>query len=116
MNAFGHRTPIRGANGEVTGLRDKPAVRITRNTLSGMHGPDRDRKLVVRLIDGDLIEFRPAGTQRRKVMSAFDLYDHIMRTEANAMCRAKRESQKERKAIRLAQQRQARAEARLTRP
>jgi len=106
---FGHKVPVRDASGVVTGLRDKPARRVTRNTLGGNHGPDRGRKLAVSLVDGDLIEFRPTGTRRRHVVSAFDVFAFVLRTEAAVVRRAIEKARKDRKAQRLADARQARA-------
>lgn len=80
-----------------------------------MHGPDRNKQLVVSLKDGDLIEIRPVRTQRMKAISAFDLYDYLIRLEAGVVARQKREDKKAKKAERLARQRQERAEKRLFR-
>ena len=100
MREFGHKVPLRGDNGELTGLQERPAVRVTRNGLSGGYGPDSGRKLVVSLMDGDLIVFRPKGTRQRKAVSAFDLYSYVHRVEVAALARAKREAAKERRAAR----------------
>jgi hypothetical protein len=88
---------------------------VTRSALGFNHGPDRGRCVVVSLLDGDLIEFRPYGTQRRYQVRAIDCYEWVLRSRANAATLERARAKKARKAERLAQQRQARAEKRLFR-
>lgn len=102
MKEFGHKVPIRGENGELVGLRERPAVRVTRNTLSGAYGPDGGRKLVVSMVDGDLLVMRPKGTQQRKSISVFDVFAYVHRIEVAAVAKAKREASKAKRQARLA--------------
>lgn len=118
MKSFSHKRPVREGN-EIISLKPAPAVRVTENTLGRDHGSDAGRKLVVSLVDGDLITFRPQGcpaSKRTKSISAFDVYAHVLRIEANAIARAKREEKRDKHQERLARARQERAEKRLTRP
>ena len=92
---------------------EKPCRRLTRGALDGSHGPDRGRKLVASFVPGDLVEIRPQGTRRAEVISLFDIYRLSLRMRANAEHLQKARAKKERKALRLAAQRQIRAEKRL---
>lgn len=118
MKSFSHKRPVRDEHGNVTGERLAPVWRRTeRDTLGYNHGPDRGRRVSVGLLDGDLIALRPAGTRREPLtILATDLYEYLLRKEANVACLAKARAKKEKKAIRLANQRQERAEKRLVRP
>jgi len=114
MKSFSHKRPTRDPfTNAITGYKLAPAIRITRGILSLSHGPDKNKPLVVSLKDGDLIEIRPAKTQRPKSISVFDVYDYIIRLEAGMVERQKREEKKAKKDERLARQRQERAEKRL---
>jgi hypothetical protein len=86
--------------------------------LGKHHGTDRDRLLAVGLVSGDLISVRPAGTRRVPLtILASDLYDLLVRREANKVANlVKARAKKEARSIRLARQRQERAEKRLVRP
>ena len=94
--------------------------RVTAEALDGSFGPDRDRRIVVTLIPGDgkdipdTISLRPHGTRRAEVGRVSDLYRYLIRSRANAEVLAKARERKARKAQRLADQRQQRAEKRLT--
>ena len=81
MNPFGHT---------VNGL-PRPCRRVTRGALGFNHGQDKGRSLTVSLEAGDLITFRPKGARQRHTLSAFDLFNYVMRTEALARAREKRE-------------------------
>jgi hypothetical protein len=92
----------------------KPVYRATRGSLGYHHGTDRGRQPVVALVDGDLVSLRPKGTRRpAKMVSLFDIYDMAIRLEAQRAALEKARAVKERKAIRLAADRQRRAEKRL---
>lgn len=84
MNSFGHTV-----NG-----KPRPCQRVTRGALGFHHGPDKGRQLIVSLEAGDLIQFRPKGTRQRHALSAFDLFNYVLRTEAHARAREKRERRK----------------------
>lgn len=92
---------------------EKPCRRLTRAALDGSHGPDRGRKLVASFVPGDLIEVRPQGTRRAEVISLFDVYRFALRARANREHLAKARISKEKRALRLAAQRQIRAERKL---
>lgn len=92
----------------------KPIHRVTKGSLGYHHGIDKGRQLVVSLVDGDLVALRPKGTRRpAKTLSVFDIYDMAIRIEARVQALEKARVAKERKAIRLAAERQRRAEKRL---
>lgn len=118
MKTFEHTRPVRNDAGDVVGERPAPVWRKTvRNALGKHHGTDRDRLLAVGLVSGDLISVRPAGTRRVPLtILASDLYDLLVRREANLANLVKARAKKEARSIRLARQRQERAEKRLVRP
>jgi hypothetical protein len=97
---------------------EKPVYRVSKGSLGFHHGTDRGRRLVCALVNGDLLEMRPHGarTSRAKTMSLFDIYDMAIRIEARAKALEKARATKEKKAIRLARQRQDRAERKLIEP
>jgi hypothetical protein len=115
MIEFGHKRLVKWKINNKTGetLIEIPAQRITRGKLSAFHGTDRNRKLIVSLVGDDLVEIRPAGTRRARRMTAFDIWTHMVRSEALAAARIKAHAKRERRLERLARQRQARAERRL---
>ena len=113
MKEFGHKRPRRDPSGEIVGTMESPATAITRETLGGAFLADRNRKLIVSLEAGDLICFRPAGTRRIYKRVAKDVYAWILRCEANYAILANAREKKIKRAERLAQQRQQRAEQRL---
>ena len=115
MREFGNKRAVKDeVTGEVT-LKPSPVRAISRNGLSGAYGPDRDRKLVCILDDGDLITLRPQGTRRAKSISVFDVYTMIHRVEAQRINLEKARAKKERLAVRRAAARQESAERRLLR-
>lgn len=117
MNTFGRKRPVRNAAGEITGLIESPACAMTHGELDASFGaPDRDRKLIVSLEAGDLIVMRPQGTRRPMKAAAIDVYRWMIRCEANRITLERARDKKSRKAQRLADARQKRAEARLRRP
>lgn len=91
----------------------KPVRRVTEDTLGHTFGSDWRRKLVVTLNAGDLISFRPHGTRREVSIMAADVFRYVLRCEANKAMLEKARARKERKATRLAAERQKRAEKRL---
>lgn len=86
----------------------KPVRRVAIGGLAGHYGPDRGRELIVSLVQGDLIELRPKGTRRGETISAFDVYHYALRCRANRAQLEKARVAKEKKAARLAAQREAR--------
>lgn len=118
MKSFDHKRPIRDDKGDIIGERPAPVWRRTaRNHLADHHGTDKNRHLAVGLLPTDEIAIRPAGTRREPLkITPSALYDYLVRCEANKANLVKAREKKERKAIRLARQRQERAEKRLTRP
>lgn len=95
MNTFGHKTPVRDEAGEIVALRPTEVARVTRNELGGCHGPDKARKLVVTLRDGDIVAFRPHGTRREVTATAHDLYTAVLRWQANKVNLEKARERKE---------------------
>ena len=117
LKTFSHKRPIRNEAGELLEMRLAPVSRVTVSKLGHNHGTDKNKPLVVTLLDGDIIGFKPAraSTARTKTARAIDVYEWIIRSEAvNAQMKRLRE-RKERKHIRLAAQRQERAEKNLYR-
>lgn len=93
----------------------KPVHRETVNELDGTFCCHRGRKLVVSLSLGDVIVFRPKGTRQTAILAIADAYRYALRCAANRALLEKARQRKEAKSIRLAGQRQARAEKRLFR-
>jgi hypothetical protein len=106
---------VRNERGELLEMRLAPVSRVTVSNLPHNHGTDKGKPLVVTLLDGDLIAFKPARASnvRTKTARAVDIYEWIIRSESINKTMAKLRDRKARKAIRLAALRQARAEKRL---
>lgn len=99
---------------------NKPLSRVTVHTLDGSFGPDSDKPLVVTLMpaQGDrtheMIAVKPLRSRgRTEYVTVMDLYRFALRCRVNRELLEKARARKEQKAIRLAAQRQARAEKRL---
>lgn len=56
--------------------------RITRGTLSGRYGRDRDRKLVVGFVQGDLLALRPQGTRQQVEVDLMEVYQWVLHRKA----------------------------------
>jgi hypothetical protein len=93
--------------------------RVSSSTLDGSFGPDRNRRIVVTLTPGDgkaipdTIAIRPHGTRRAELGTVQDIYRYLLRCRIQSGILAKARERKARKAQRLADQRQQRAEKRL---
>jgi hypothetical protein len=111
MKYFDHKSPVRDKAGEVVGFKESPARAVTRGVLG--HGPDKGRRVVVSLVHGDLLEFRPQGTRRRYRIGAMAAYEWVLRSLATAANLQRLRERKANKAKRLAEARQRRAERRL---
>lgn len=95
-----------------------PVKRVTVAPLDGSYGPDRGRRVVVSFIPGkdgvpDRLELRPLGTRRAESLAVVDVYRYALRCRVGRDMLEKAREKKARKAVRLAQARQARAEKRL---
>ena len=96
--------------------------RLTRGSLDGSFGPDRNKRLVLTYIPGDgdkvadLLELKPIRTRRPERIAVLDVYRYALRCRVNLELLTKARAAKERKAARLASERIKRAEKRLTRP
>jgi len=93
----------------------KKVHRMSSAVLDGSYGPDRDKRIAVTLLPNNMIELRPERTQRPERIALIDVYRYALRCRANAEYLAKARVAKEKKATRLAAERQARAEKRLLR-
>lgn len=115
MKTFSHKRPVRNEAGELLGLRLASVSRVTVSKLAQNHGTDKGKPLVVSLLDGDLIGFKPAraSNARTKTARVIDIYEWIIRSECVNKTMAKLRDKKARKATRLAALRQERAEKRL---
>jgi len=100
----------------VTDLARKVTRRVTQAQLDGSFGPDRNKRIVVTLHPDGRLELRPERTRRSESIHILDAYRYAMQCRVNAVVREKARERKAKKAVRLAQQRQARAEKRLLRP
>ena len=113
IKSFNHTRPVRDDSGEIVGSQPSPVRARTQDGLPHNYGLDRDRRLIVSLEAGDLIRVKPERTSRALCITAVDLYAYLVRMQANCATLAKARAKKERKALRLAAQRQIRAEKRL---
>lgn len=102
--------PVHGA-GDVPETRvvSDQVWRVTRNVLSGRYGPDRDRKLVVGFVQGDLLAMRPQGTRQQVTVELMEVYEWVLHRKAMIAHMNKMRERKAAKAL-------ARAERRLRRP
>lgn len=114
MNTFGQPIPVRDAKGEVTGFKPSVVSRVTKNELTGNYGPDKQRKLVVSFMDGDIIAMRPAGTRRTVSATALDLYAALLRWQANKVLLERARERKAAKQSRRESDRIRRADKRIT--
>lgn len=90
-----------------------PVRRVSDATLDGSFGPDRNRRIVVTLHPNGTIELRPERTRRSEIIHLLDAYRYALRCRVNRVTLEKARDKKARKAVRLARQRQERAEKRL---
>ena len=68
----------------VTKIVANEPVRLTRGTLNGHFCRDRNRPLVVRLRDGDILELRPQGCKKGTYTATlFDIYAWMIRSVAD---------------------------------
>lgn len=87
--------------------------RITVAGLDGSFGTDRDKRLVVSLLKGDLIEVRPERTQRAETIRASDLFRILIQRRVALGNLERARVRKEAKARRREAQSIRRAEKRL---
>lgn len=92
----------------VTRLVANEPVRVTRNKLGGHFCRYKSRRLVVKFMDGDLLELRPKGTRQAVRAPLIDIYGWILRSTAM------KERMTKLREIKAAKE-QRRAERRLTR-
>lgn len=91
----------------------KPVTRKSDAELDGSFGPDRNKRIVVTIHPGGLLTLRPERTRRAETVALIDVYRFAIRSRVNRTHLEKARERKEKKAIRLAAQRQARAERKL---
>lgn len=76
----GQFQPKRDANGQpVTKTVAAEVTRCTRGTLDGHYGCDKNRKLVVRLKAGDVLEMWALGTRQRYTAELKHVYAWLVR-------------------------------------
>lgn len=93
------RTPVLEDGVPLTKLVANEPVRVTRGTLPGHFGRDKNRRLVAAFRDGDLLELKPHGTRQRLTATLFDIYHWMQRCRADS---ARMERLTKRKASRAA--------------
>lgn len=88
-----HLVPVLGPDGQPeTRPVASEVLRVTRDTLGGHFGRDRNRKLVVGLRNGDLLSLRPQGTRQEVQVPLADVYAWALRSRAlNAQLKKARE-------------------------
>jgi len=89
-------------------------VRVTKEQLGPGFGPDRERRLVVRLENGDVLRLRPLGCRKGEVvLSLRGVYRWALLQEANRRNLEKARSRKARKSELRTRRAITRAEKRL---
>jgi len=81
--------------------------RVTRNTLGYGYGPDSKRKLVVGLINGDVLVLKPLKTRQVVQVELKAVYGWLLRNKAVRLQLEKARARKESKAIQRAARRRA---------
>lgn len=106
----GKLLPVFGADDKpLTKIVSDEVWRVTRGALSGRYGRDRDRKLVVGFVQGDLLALRPQGTRQQVEVDLMEVYQWVLHRKATTAHMLKLRERKAAKA-------QARIERRLRRP
>ena len=87
MRGFGKTaTAVRDTYGEpVTKMVPSEVWRITRGALDGHFCRDKNRRLIVGLLNGDVLSLRPEGRLRRTAevtVTLADIYSFCLRTQA----------------------------------
>lgn len=116
MKTFAHFRPVRDESGQIIGQKPAPCSRVTAAELGGNFGSDRRRRLVVTLLAGDLVSFRPERTRQVVTMLAVDLYRVALRAVANRISLEKARNRKVAVAARRMAARIRRADQRMSRP
>lgn len=96
-----------------TKLKQDCVERITRSTLGFGFGSDSRRRLIVRLVSPDQIEFKPYKTRRAFRANLRDLYRHVLWSIAMSENLRKARDRKAKLADRRARRRLDAAERRL---
>lgn len=87
----------------------------TREELGGHFGPDKHRRLIVGLIEGDLLVLYPKGTRQRVSVTIKDVYAWVLRSKALCSQLEKARARKARLDEKRAADRRAAAERKLVR-
>jgi hypothetical protein len=89
--------------------RNSATIQRTVNvSLDGSFGRDRDKRLAMTLHQNGRLELRPERCRRSESVMLIDVYRFAIRCRVNQVALTKARERKERKAARLAAQRQAR--------
>jgi hypothetical protein len=96
----------------------QPIYLRTNAQLNGTFGPDRNKAIIVKIVPGtetvpDVLELRPERSRRVERIAIIDVYRFAIRSRVNREHLELARVRKEKKAIRLAAQRQQRAERKL---
>lgn len=109
--------PLLDEHGEpVTKVTASNVWRVTKGTLGGQFGPDRTRNLVVGLVNGDLLVFKPKGTRQKVTVNINDVYAWCLRSKALSAQLVKARERKEALKSRREARRTKYAEERVRKP
>ena len=109
----GKFVPVTDEHGKpVTKTVASEVWRVTRNTLGHGYGPDSKRKLVVGLINGDVLVLKPLKTRQSVTVALKDVYGWLLRNKAVRLQLEKARSRKAAIADRRITRRNAAAERR----
>ena len=109
----GKFVPVTDEHGKpVTKTVASEVWRVTRNTLGHGYGPDSKRKLVVGLINGDVLVLKPLKTRQVVQVELKAVYGWLLRNKAIRLQLEKARARKESKATQRAALRRAAQERR----
>jgi len=95
----GKLTVVLGSdNKPETRIVSNEVVRVTRDTLGGSFGPDRNRKLVVKLAAGDVLVLWPQGTRQKVSIEISQVYRQALQHKAQVALLEKARKRKAQKA------------------
>jgi len=97
--ATGKLVPVFDAGSQpVTRIVSNEVVRVTRDILGGSFGPDRNRKLVVKLAAGDVLVLWPQGTRQKVSIEISQVYRQALQYKAQVAMLEKARKRKAQKA------------------
>ena len=85
---------MRDEQKKIVQWKDSPICAVTRGTLGGQFGRDKNHRLVVMLAASDVIAMRPTKTKRTVTGTAQDVYRYLLRCAAHSFLQRVKEYKK----------------------